>query len=70
MRIVGLDLGSSHIEFCELRDGKVQRLSVRRFGELKPIAGAGHGAGNAWRSRPAERAGGFTIRWWSGGTRR
>ena len=41
MRIVGLDLGASHIEFCELKDGQARRQSVRRFGELKRLLGPG-----------------------------
>lgn len=41
MRIVGLDLGASHIEICELKDGQPHRSSVRRLSELKRLLGPG-----------------------------
>lgn len=41
MRIVGLDLGADHTEFCELVDGKVIRASVREIDELRRFLGPG-----------------------------
>jgi transposase len=41
MRIVGLDLGADHTEYCELVDGKVIRASVREIEELRRFLGPG-----------------------------
>jgi len=45
MRIVGLDLGASHIEFCEAEGRQGPAAVGTSIRGAQAIAGAGHGAG-------------------------
>lgn len=41
MRIVGIDLGANHIQFCEIVDGQARGITVRQVEELRRVLGPG-----------------------------